>query len=231
MAERPSLDWAKSKGDYKNAANAAYEELRELFEEEPESFNSHLLTGIYVDEIVRNVSVDLMQSGGYSSPAQLGVYLREFIKNQDAPQQLLDVVDMQLTSSLQKFSKQLTTLSEIAEIIAVEGHKEPSRLPVAGLDFHVIYNEPECRDLANGNVELACVPNAPMILDPDLLSQEFNELSDVSLPLEIHINGLTFMVDYNGGFYSYESEVSLNILENVAAALSHRLARCLIQDS
>ena len=229
MAKRTLLDWAKSKRDYGKASEAAYEEVKELFEEEPESFDGHLLASIYVDEIVRNVSVDLMKSGQYDSPEQLDKHLREFIRKQSMPQAFLEILDAQLSSSLQKFSSQLATLAEIAEITRTEGVKEPRRLDPELSSSNGSYDAPDILPLANDNVELTCVPNDEKVLDADRLQQEFSELVDIRFPLEITTNDLIFMVDYNGAFYFYGSYVEN--LDSTAADLSDRLERCLIEDS
>ena len=229
MAKRTSLDVAKSKHDYGKASNAAYEEVKKLFEEEPESFGGHLLVSIYVDEIVRNVSVDLMKSGQYDSPEQLDNHLRKFIRKQSMPPGFLSVVDAHLSSSLKKFSSQLGTLKEIAEITRNEGVIPPKRVGPQANSSNGSYDAPEILLLANGNVELTCVPNDENILDANLLQQEFIGLVEIKFPLEITVSDLIFMVDYNGAFYFY-GPYEEN-LDDTASDLSDRLERCLIEDS
>ena len=229
MAKRTHLDSAKSKRDYSKASDAAYEEVKELFEEEPESFDGHLLASIYVDEIVRNVSVDLMKSGQYDSREKLDKHLRAFVRKQSMPPTFLGILDEQLSASLQKFSSQLETLAEIAERTRTEGVKELRRMGPGPDSFNGSYDSPYILPLANGNVELTCIPHDEKVLDADLLQQEFSELSDVRFPLEITVNELIFMVDYNGAFYFYGP--SMEELDSTAAILSARLERCLIEDS
>ena len=229
MAKRTSLDVAKSKHDYGKASNAAYEEVKKLFEEEPDFFGGHLLVSIYVDEIVRNVSVDLMKSGIYDSPEQLANHLRQFIRKQSMPPGFLSVVDAHLSSSLQKFSSQLGTLKDIAEITRDEGVMPPKTMSPPTDRSNGSYDAPEILPLANRNVELTCVPHDEKVLDANLLQQEFSVLDEIRFPWEITVNGLLFMVDYNGAFYFYGPYEE--ILDDTAGDLSDQLERCLVEAS
>jgi len=234
MSGRSSLDRAKSKRQYMEAAEAACNDILTLSQEESGSLEGHILLKVYTDEIVRSLVIDLMQSGGYESRSQLNEYLSKFLDGQSFPSELRSLVKTELSSSLEKFKSQLEAMRETTKVRREGGFREVIKA-YEEIDTNQAFPfelqnsyELETYPLENGNVELTANLNQPMTLDPHKLKGEFGGQITQGFPFEIDISGYTFMVDYDASYFYYGKKDEG--LPGAAETLSMRLAACLIVD-